>query len=254
LQRLDWLYHRTIQQLLSSATASALFAVLLIMLARRLPTWAVGGLVLLAAADLGSVLWRTGRTLLRTRRLAAEGDAQPAAAHARLLPVSWLLTEAWLLLAAAALVWRLAYLGLPFLPLALPDLRSLIWGLGVGLGGALALWLLGRLRPLRRGPLSTGSLPFARLDERVLWAIYSALSTELFLRGALQPTLGWPATSILAGAAYIVLFWRAPVKGWNVVLAVASAALGLAFEATGILWAPWLGHALIAFTLLTLIS
>jgi hypothetical protein len=232
------LRHRTTRQLVNVLSQAALYASLLVYLSWRLPPWAIAGAALLVAWDVGSTVLRTARVLRRVRRLGVPPLALTR--KPRCLPLAWALTMAWMWLATIGLVWRLAYLGRPFLPLLMPDALTLAGGACIGALGAGLLWLLACLR--RPGP----ALPLpARWDERLLLAALSAGAGELFLRGALQPTLGWPLTALFAGVAYVALFWRARRPAWGVVAALCSAALGGLFELTGNLWGPVLGHLIV---------
>lgn len=87
--------------------------------------------------------------------------------------------------------------------------------------------------------------------EIAAFAIGSGLGEELFFRGAMQPALGWVATSILFGAVHL-----GPRRMWTWTLwaALMGFALGAVHEATGELIGPVVAHVLVNYLNLRLID
>lgn len=125
----------------------------------------------------------------------------------------------------------------------------LLTSLGAGLALALLVtastpWLLRRaawaralheeLKPIVE-PLSA--------TEILVLALASGVAEELFFRGAMQPVLGLLGTSLIFGAVHTgpkrVFLW------WSMWAFAMGVALGLIFEATGVLWGPVLAHVLV---------
>ena len=80
----------------------------------------------------------------------------------------------------------------------------------------------------------------------------SAVAEEAFFRGALQPQLGLPATSLLFALAHFAP--RRDLLPWTAFALAAGFALGALFEATGNLVAPTLAHAVVNAINLWLLS
>ena len=154
------------------------------------------------------------------------------------------------LMAAVALVWRLAVDGVvPWAEGPTQSVLPLPWRVGAGIAvGLLLVWgsreftarseagraLAGELSRLV-GPLSTG--------RAVALALASGLGEELFFRGALQPRVGWLAATLLFAAAHFVPTPK--LRSWAWFALAAGALFGGLFALTGDLLAPALAHALV---------
>jgi membrane protease YdiL (CAAX protease family) len=77
--------------------------------------------------------------------------------------------------------------------------------------------------------------------ECLVLAALSAVAEEAFFRGALQPLLGWLATSLVFGLVHFVP--RREFLPWTGFALLAGLLLGGLFEATGNLVAPVIAHA-----------
>lgn len=77
--------------------------------------------------------------------------------------------------------------------------------------------------------------------ECLALAALSGVAEEAFFRGALQPLLGWFATSLVFGLVHFVP--RREFLPWTGFALVAGLLLGGLFEATGNLLAPVVAHA-----------
>ena len=94
---------------------------------------------------------------------------------------------------------------------------------------------LARELALALGPLT--------LTECAALAALSGFAEEAFFRGALQPRLGWLATSVVFGLAH----WapRRTLWPWTGFALLAGGVLGALFAVTGNLVAPVTAHAVI---------
>ncbi|MDI3281598.1 MAG: CPBP family intramembrane metalloprotease [Bacillota bacterium] len=117
-------------------------------------------------------------------------------------------------------------------------------GAGAGLAGAVLVLLLYRLWPgFRRSAESVLAL-FRQLSLPVLAVVslLSALGEEALFRGALQPILG------LWGAALVFALVHTGLKrelwAYGVTAFLVGVLFGLAYQFTGELWSPVVGHAL----------
>ncbi len=105
---------------------------------------------------------------------------------------------------------------------------SLLFTARTGLGRR-----LGRALGEALGPL--------RVRDCLVLAAASGLGEEALFRGALQPHLGWVATSLLFGLAHFVP--RRELMPWTAFSVAAGFLLGGLFEWTGNLVAPVVAHA-----------
>ncbi len=248
----QFLRHNTGRRLLTLGLQAILYALLLAMLSYRFAPIILLIIGALGLIDIASNLRRPVRALLRARRFPrGKPRPQPAPSHARALTYYGSQITLSLFLLDLSLAWRLIYLGMPFLPLAPPAPWALAWGAGIGLGGALlilAIAFVERRQPGSSAPIAATGRQAATVlrGDALTFVLLPAAAEELFLRGALQPTIGWPLTALLAGAAYLLALWRRGRPGWGIVAAIASAGLGWVFDLSGDLWAVLLGHVLIA--------
>lgn len=156
------------------------------------------------------------------------------------------------LLAVGALTWVLADRGTIDLwrhpePLwRIPFAAGLVGGLVVGVGfgrivARLSRWAVRRTRwgaglheefRALLGPLSDSDI--------LLLAILSAVAEECLFRGALQPTVGLVAASLVFGGMHLPLNKRFLV--WTIEATVLGFALGALFWADGQLAAPVAAH------------
>lgn len=130
-----------------------------------------------------------------------------------------------------------------------PYTERLLMSLGLGVVLALLViastpWLL-RHATWARG-LHEELKPIIRdlsAAEILTLALASGVAEELFFRGAMQPTLGLFATSLIFGALHTgpkrVFLW------WSMWAFFMGLALGAIFDATGVLWGPVLAHVLV---------
>ena len=82
------------------------------------------------------------------------------------------------------------------------------------------------------GPLTSGDV--------AIMAGGSALAEEMLFRGAMQPTLGLAAASLVFGAAHLPP--KRSLWPWSVAAAVVGVGLGALYEATGSILAPVVAH------------
>lgn len=116
-------------------------------------------------------------------------------------------------------------------------------GAGAGLVGAALVLLLYRLWPdFRRSAESVLAL-FRQLSLPVLVVIslFSALGEEALFRGALQPILGLWGAALIFGLLHIGL--RRELWAYGMTAFLVGALFGLAYQFTGELWSPVVGHA-----------
>jgi hypothetical protein len=168
------------------------------------------------------------------RRLSASGFTTIAVAFELfLIPAGWFIAWAWPGPPVPAAEWNL------------PDARRgalLTAPLLVIL--ALITWTpLKRLRPLRRIRILFRRRFGATLAGLGAWQILliaatAGIAEEVLFRGALQPRMGLPATSVFFG----LLHWITPT--YFVFAALMGLYLGWAFEAYGSLFVPMVVHAL----------
>lgn len=81
--------------------------------------------------------------------------------------------------------------------------------------------------------------------EAFCLAALSSVGEELLFRGAMQPTLGLLATSVLFGLVHWP--WKQRLLVWPIFALIMGVVLGLLFEQTGNLLAPIAAHFLINF-------
>jgi membrane protease YdiL (CAAX protease family) len=154
------------------------------------------------------------------------------------------------LMAAAAVVWRLAADGvLPWAEAPGQPVLPIHWRLAAGLGAGAALVALSRAWTARSeagralaaelarvlGPLSGG--------RALAFAAASGLAEEAFFRGALQPQVGALAATLIFAAAHFVPAPR--LRVWSLFALLAGAAFAALFAWTGDLLAPALAHVLV---------
>ena len=165
---------------------------------------------------------------------------------------AWGATVLYGLLLAGAFAWVLVDRGTSDL-FRHPDPRwrpALALGILVGLALGVALGLLVAAlsrRAVRRmrwagelhrefrallGPVGDGDI--------LLLAAFSAIAEECFFRGAMQPTVGLVATSLLFGALHLPVSKKMFV--WTLEATAMGFVLGLLFWATGLLAAPLAAH------------
>jgi len=77
----------------------------------------------------------------------------------------------------------------------------------------------------------------------LLLAAISGIAEEAFFRGALQPSVGWLAASLLFGLAHF--HPRRELRAWSLAAVVAGLGFGALFAASGDLVAPALAHAVV---------
>lgn len=152
----------------------------------------------------------------------------------------------------AAALWRLGFRGEP-LVFADSDAaaRGVAWlrDGGIGVATGLAIVLLSDLatRRTRWGESLARALAEAlgplRLRDCLLLAGLSGVAEEAFFRGALQPELGLPVTSLLFGLAHLAP--RRELLPWTAFAVAAGFILGGLYAATGNLVAPVVTHALV---------
>ena len=154
------------------------------------------------------------------------------------------------LMAAAAVVWRLAVDGvMPWFEHPTEQVLPIAWRVASGVvAGLLLVWAsreftarseagrvlaseLGRLV----GPLGAG--------RTCALAAASGLGEELLFRGALQPRVGWLGATLLFAAAHFVPTRR--LRSWALFALLAGAVFGALFAWSGDLLAPVLAHALV---------
>ena len=152
-------------------------------------------------------------------------------------------------MAVLAVVWRTGLYDEPiFYDSQESSTSGLLWGrdLGLGLILGLAIVLLSNLmtrmttwgenlaRAMAKalGPISTA--------DAILLAFASGLAEEMFFRGAMQPRLGFVATSLLFGFVHFVP--RREFLPWTGFALVVGFILGAVFGYTGNLIAPVTAH------------
>ncbi len=149
------------------------------------------------------------------------------------------------LMFAAALVWG-AIEGRA--PVFAPGAREADWLADPALGVAVGLVIVGASSLITRftswgertsrmlgemvGPVSLG--------EAVWLALASGIAEELLFRGAMQPQLGWVATSLLFGLAHLAP--RRELLAWTGMAVLAGFVLGALFDWTGNVLAPIAAH------------
>lgn len=173
-----------------------------------------------------------------------DSSQEPVLSDGRLYRLAWVF---YLALAIAAVLW----IGAREKTIAVDlfvDTEGFARHLGLGLGVAVALLLVwelaGRFVPLARsleerlraaiGPLDPG--------EAIGLAVLSGFSEELFFRGAVQGSWGWPVAAVLFAAVHTGgerSMWL-----WTGFSALAGVAFGLLTVWTGNLLAAIVGHVL----------
>jgi hypothetical protein len=158
-------------------------------------------------------------------------------------------------LGAAGLFWIGLRTG-RFWPDSLPGDRpatSLALGFAAGLAVVLLTRLLLAVRALRwvaielrrlLGPVTPGMA--------FLLAAASAVGEEVFFRGAMQPVLGYGATSLLFGLVHVGPDRR--FLPWTAFAVASGFLLGWLLERTGSLLCPMAAHGILNFLNLLLIS
>ena len=133
-------------------------------------------------------------------------------------------------------------------PVFAPEAREVDWVGDLSLGGVAGLLMVGlsdlvtrltawgertaRILGEMLGPIRTGD---------ALWlALVSSIAEELVFRGALQPHLGWVATSLVFGLAHLAP--RRDLMPWTVMAVAAGLVLGALFAWTGNVLAPIAAH------------
>ncbi len=137
----------------------------------------------------------------------------------------------------------------PWLPLASTEGLILAIGSGTFVGllvARLTRWMVPRLPWARRlhETLRAAVLPLE--PGATVWlAIGSALGEELLFRGALQPTMGWLASSLLFG--WLHGGTRRALWPWAAWATAMGLLFGALYAASGWLLAPLLAHALVNY-------
>ena len=157
----------------------------------------------------------------------------------------------YLAMLVVAVLWRVFGHGeSPLFAGAVQPLDSIIWWeeLGFGLLIALAVFLLGELITRLPGGRDLAvslaqSLGPLRPQECWLLALASGIAEEAFFRGALQPSVGWVAASLLFGLAHFVP--RYPFWIWTLFAVLVGFLFGAVFEWRGTLFAPMIAHVLV---------
>jgi membrane protease YdiL (CAAX protease family) len=152
------------------------------------------------------------------------------------------------LMAIAAVVWRTGFyqeriwLAEPLPAHPLGALAATAAGVAVGLAVVALSYVLtertGWGNELARAlaePLAGLTVPSA-----LLLAVASGLAEEMFFRGALQPRIGWAASSLLFGLIHFVP--RRELLPWTGFAVAVGFLLGWLFDATGHLAAPVAAH------------
>ena len=151
-------------------------------------------------------------------------------------------------LAIVALGWRVGWLGEPVLNAsqqpqpAWSAWSHVVLGLGVAVGVIVLSQQITRHTDFGKALASALAQILGPLG---LWqccvlALASGIGEELFFRGALQPTVGLVAASILFGLVHFVP--RRDLISWSVFAVVVGFLLGVIFQQTGSLIAPIVAH------------
>jgi membrane protease YdiL (CAAX protease family) len=153
-------------------------------------------------------------------------------------------------MAVAAVVWRTGIYGEPIFTLSSdsaifsesPIGRNALLGLGLGLGVVVFSYLitqmtsfgedLARAMAEALGPIS--------IPNAILLAFASGLAEEMFFRGAMQPRLGFIATSLIFGLVHFVP--RREFLPWTGFAVIVGFLFGWVFVYTGNLVAPVVAH------------
>ncbi len=126
---------------------------------------------------------------------------------------------------------------------------DIIRGVALGLATAIAVVVLSRLSVAYFQWSRNLERDFGRLLGRItivdilVIAFFSGIAEEAFFRGAMQPAIGWVATTLLFGLLHI-----GPSKQyipWTISALALGGLLGWYFEQTGTLAAPIVAHVLI---------
>jgi membrane protease YdiL (CAAX protease family) len=176
-------------------------------------------------------------------------DGQPAGVSAvapRLVPIA---TAFYSVLLLAAVVWRRLADGQ--LPLRADggDLWPCWARIGAGAGCGLVLVAVSRAWTARSPAARKLSEELAGVvrglsaGRVLLLAAVSGVAEEAFFRGALQPSVGWLAASVLFGLAHF--HPRRALRVWAPAALLAGLAFGALFEASGDVVAPALAHAVV---------
>jgi membrane protease YdiL (CAAX protease family) len=144
--------------------------------------------------------------------------------------------------------------------LALPDHEGvpLIWKLGLGAGGGLAVFALDQLGERLVPALQRMSQAFAQLlgrgtQSRALGlALLSSVGEEVFFRGFLLPWLGLVVSSILFGLLHIAPDRRLWL--WPLMATAMGFGFGWLYQFTGDVLAPTLAHFTINFFALSVLA
>ena len=160
------------------------------------------------------------------------------------------------ILALAALLWgvlgsrpNLYHHPAPIFGLGFP--MSTLLALGSGAAVALVVVLSTRILVRRTRWARSLHIEFRNLlgplssAEIAVFALTSGIAEEMFFRGAMQPSLGLVASSVIFGLAHIGPMRRFWV--WTVWATVMGLVFGLLYAATGELLAPVVAHVLINY-------
>jgi membrane protease YdiL (CAAX protease family) len=153
-------------------------------------------------------------------------------------------------LALLAWGWRTGLGGQPLLTsTGPPGSVSLAWALALGVLAGLGVVVLSRVATLRTragrqlAATLAQSLPTLSRRDVVLLALASGVCEELFFRGAVQPSLGLGAASLLFALAHLIPRW--PLVLWSVFALAAGLLFGLLYEHTGSVLAPAVAHVIV---------
>ena len=171
-------------------------------------------------------------------------SAPPPPAPRRIHPQA--LTRYGLLMGAGMILLALAWSGRPldaalrvWFPVADWAVNCLI-GMGLGTGFALAVWFITERIPafqrMERRLLRVLEMDALRYHHALVFGLIAGIPEEVLFRGAMQPTMGIVAVSVIFGALH------AMTPAYFVYATSAGIALGLLTEVSGGLWMPVAAH------------
>jgi membrane protease YdiL (CAAX protease family) len=179
----------------------------------------------------------------------ATGKSAPQGGTREALPPR-LVLGFYALMAAAAVVWRLAAEGvLPWAEAPGESVLPIHWRIAAGLGGGAALVAASRFWTARSEAGRALAAELARVlgplgpGRALSFALASGVAEEALFRGALQTQVGALAATLIFAAAHFVPAPR--LRIWSLFALLAGAVFAALFAWTGDLLAPALAHVLV---------